>query len=337
MRAKRAWRWLGFLAGPVVLIVLAIYFFLISPPSSSPPERVVIATLIQPSSGLIIVAAENGFFQDNGLDAVYQTHSLGVHALQAVLNGKADIAVAADIPFMFAVMKGGDIAIFATIYKSRRDLALMTMSDRGIAAPKDLVGKTIGATFGTNLQFFLDAMLMANGIPEEKVTIVDLKPSELVNALQTGKADAVTVFPPYMEELQGIFGSRAVIFFGEDLYTSRYNLIAKRDYLKKHPDTARKVLMALREAEQYAKKNPPQAYEIIGRHLKLKAHDVAEMFESGAFELTLEQSLLLTLDEETRWAMKRGFVKMAPVPNYLDYLNVDPLLAADPEAVKIIH
>jgi len=180
-------------------------------------------------------------------------------------------------------------------------------------------------------------MLLANDIPDEKVSIVNIKPSEFVSVLQSGKVDGIVSFPPHTEQIQTFFGKRITAFFGEDLHTSRYNLIAKQDYLAKHPEVTRKMLKALARAIQYAADNPAQAYEIVGKYLKLDTNLVAKIFKIREFELALEQPLLPTLEDETRWAMKRGFVKTGPIPNYLDYLDLDPLLSFDPNAVKIIH
>ncbi|MES2355278.1 MAG: NrtA/SsuA/CpmA family ABC transporter substrate-binding protein [Pseudomonadota bacterium] len=338
-QTSHIWRWLGVLAGLIILIGSVIHILSKKTLPPIPTDHVVIATPAFLYAGPIFTALEKDFFRENGLDVTYQPHNLGVQALQSVLSDKAEIAIAADIPFMFAVMHGERIAIFATLYKSRRDLALMALTDRGIATPKDLAGKTIGTSFGTNLQFFLDTMLLANDVPEEKISVINIKPPEFSSALQSGKIDAVVTFSPYTEEMQALFGKRAVTFFGEDLHTSRYNLIAKQDYLAKHPDTARKILETLTISIQYIANNPVQTQEIISKYLHLNIHQIAiaEIMKAGEFKLALDQSLLLTLDDETRWAMKHNLVKTGPMPNYLDYLNLDPLLSLNPNAVEIIY
>jgi NitT/TauT family transport system substrate-binding protein len=336
-QANQVWRWFGILIGAVVLCGAVVHILSKGPPPPRLKERIVIAAPNHPSAGPIFVALKENFFRQDGLDVIHRPYGLGTQALQSVLDGKADIALVANTPFILATMRGEKIAIFATIYRSRHDNVLMTLTDRGITKPKDLVGKTIGAASGTSLQFFLDTMLLANDVPEQLVAVLDIRPPGLANALQSGRVDAVVVFPPYSLEMQGLLGKRAVIIFGEDIHTAPFNLIAKQDYLAKHPDTVRKVLAALNRAVDHAVNNPAQTQETVREYLNLETRRTAKMFETSEFGLTLDQSLLLALDDETRWAMKKGLVKTGPIPNYLDYLNFEPLLSVNPDAVKIIR
>jgi NitT/TauT family transport system substrate-binding protein len=180
-------------------------------------------------------------------------------------------------------------------------------------------------------------MLLANDVPEHKVKILNIPPADFASALQSGKVDAVTAFSPYKDEIQTIFGNQLTITFGEDLYVSRFNLIAKQEYLKRHPEIAHKVLAALNEAIQYMMNHPNEAYKIIGKQLKLEAPQVAEILSTRDFNLILEQSLLLNLDEQTRWAIKKELVGIRSTPNYLDHIDYKPLLLVNPNGVEIIH
>ena len=48
-------------------------------------------------------------------------------------------------------------------------------------------------------------------------------------------------------------------------------------------------------------------------------------------------SLLLSLEDQTRWAVRKGLIAAGAVPNYLDALDPRPLTAVAPGAVTIIH
>jgi hypothetical protein len=47
--------------------------------------------------------------------------------------------------------------------------------------------------------------------------------------------------------------------------------------------------------------------------------------------------LLITLEDEARWAIKNNLTSATEVPNYLDYIYFDALDEVKPEAVGIIH
>jgi NitT/TauT family transport system substrate-binding protein len=53
--------------------------------------------------------------------------------------------------------------------------------------------------------------------------------------------------------------------------------------------------------------------------------------------LTLDQSLVKTLESEARWAMREGHVKGSVAPNYLGFIHAAPLQALDPDAVGMAH
>ncbi len=66
-------------------------------------------------SGLVVVAAANGYFRHAGLEVTLQPHASGKAALEAVFVGKADLATAADTPLVFAIVSGRPLLIVATM------------------------------------------------------------------------------------------------------------------------------------------------------------------------------------------------------------------------------
>ena len=59
---------------------------------TSPPEKITIVYSTVVNAILMQVALGKGYFKEEGLDATPQPHSFGKSALQAVIEGKADIA-----------------------------------------------------------------------------------------------------------------------------------------------------------------------------------------------------------------------------------------------------
>jgi len=54
-------------------------------------------------------------------------------------------------------------------------------------------------------------------------------------------------------------------------------------------------------------------------------------------EHTLDQSLILALENESRWARKRGLAGKREVSRFLDYIHLYGLKAIKPEAVRILR
>jgi NitT/TauT family transport system substrate-binding protein len=55
------------------------------------------------------------------------------------------------------------------------------------------------------------------------------------------------------------------------------------------------------------------------------------------FRVKLDQSLLVTLENLARWAVRRKLTGRMEVPNFLDHIYLDGLKSVKPEAVTVIR
>jgi NitT/TauT family transport system substrate-binding protein len=60
------------------------------------------------------------------------------------------------------------------------------------------------------------------------------------------------------------------------------------------------------------------------------------MWNNYQFNLSLGQSLLFTLDNQARWAIKNGSADRNDLPNFLEAIYVDGLKSVKPDAVRIV-
>jgi NitT/TauT family transport system substrate-binding protein len=304
---------------------------------TSPPENITIAYSTASNAVLVYIAFAKNYFKEEGLDAKPQPHAFGKPALQSVIDGKADIATVGDSPIVFAIMNGKKIKTLAVIQTSNRNEAIVAKRDSGIAKPSDFKGKKIGITFGTTGHFFADAFLLAHGIDEKQVKFIDLKPDEMASALDTGKVDAVSTWNPTVTQLKKKLGSKGIMFFGESLYTENFCVVAGQDYVKKNTEAIKKVLRALIKAETFVREHPEKSRQIVAEFLKMEKSLLDEIWDIFTFRVALDQALLVDLEDQTRWVIKNRLTSGTNMPNYLNFIYIDGLLAVKPEAVRIIH
>jgi ABC-type nitrate/sulfonate/bicarbonate transport system substrate-binding protein len=305
--------------------------------SAGPKEKITIAYAESTGVVLVHIAIAKGFFTEEGLDATPRSHVSGKSALDAVIEGKADLATVSDTPIMFAVMDGKKITTVAVISSSSRNTAILARKDRGISKPADLRGKTIGIVRGTIGDFFADAFLITHGIERKQVTIIDLQPDEIAAALSTGRVDAVSIWQPILLKLQKELRNKEHSFYGETYYTSAIGITALQDFVKQHPEAVRKFLRALIKAETFVKQHPEESRRLVAKFVKTDEALLNEIWDIYHFRVTLDQAFLVGLEDQTRWAMKYRLTTRGDMPNYLNFINVDNLRAVKPEAVRIIR
>ena len=298
-------------------------------------QKITLALVPQPQSTLVQVALEKGFFSDEGLDVQPLMHSNGKLALQATVEGKADFATVAETPIMFSVLRGERIFVVANIETSTANDAVVARLDAGIAKPSDLKGKRIGFMPGTTIDFFLDSFLAAQGLTRQDITAVALKSDELQDALLAKKVDAVAAWNYPLTQIKRRLGAQAVTFYDRQIYTEHFNIAAMQDFVQNNRQTVAAVLRALVRAEDFVASHADEAQGIVAQATKVEKDLVTEVWGAMNYQVRLDQNLTITLEDETRWAMKNKLTEQTVMPNYVSHIYVDGLKAVKPGAVRM--
>lgn len=304
---------------------------------AGPLEQVRIANTGYAGTCPVLVAQQKGYFEGEGLRVMLQSYTSGKAALDATLQGQADLGTSAELPIIFAVTKGQPVAVIATIFVAEKDYGIVGRRDRGIVTPSSLKGMRVGVTLSTSGHFVLDAFLNRQKLSTSDVETRDLKPEELAGAMAKGDIDAASTWEPYLGVLREQLGGNAAAFSVEDVYDSLYNVSGTRDYVVNHPETIKKVLRALIRGGQDCRETPDAASEIIAKTIKTDATKLKDLWPSYRFAVTLDQGLLLALEDQTRWAIKNKLTERTDMPNYLNYVYLDGLQAVAPASVTVIH
>jgi NitT/TauT family transport system substrate-binding protein len=300
-----------------------------------PSEKITISYATIKDAALAQIALQKEYFQAHGLDASTLLQPYGKLALQDVIDGKADFATVAETPFVLATMNGHNLTIVATVHSSR-DHSIVARNDRGISVPADLVGKKIATTLGTSAHYYLDGFLTVNGIERNQITIIDTPAEESSSILTSGRVDAVAAFATYAQESISAMSRGAVVFHDPNIYTSTFNIVASQEFVRTHPQAVQKLLRALIQAEQFAASNPVEAQRIVAHFCNKDIGGVQAAWGDARFQVTLDQSLLLALEDESRWAMAQHLTSAKETPNYLNHIYLEGLAAIRPSMVRIL-
>ena len=317
-----------------LIAVMTILHFGLSPAVAGVAT---IALPIRINTAPFFVASEYALFAKVGVQVTTVPVNLGKDALGALIDGKADLAVMAETPIALALLGGQSLSIISQIYNGRRTVAIVTRNDRGIERLQDLKGKTAGVTAGTNHAFFLSAMLNIHGLAAQSVKTVNLRPEDVISEFRKGQLDAAVVFEPYLTGLMSELGGTVKAHYGEDVYAFRYVLVGNPSYVEAHSREIRSILSALNEANRLIRTDPRAARIVVGKAIKENDATMQKLFNPSEYSLSLDHSLLLTLDDQARWAMSEGVVKTGPMPNFLNFIRHQHLESVLPNVVRLIR
>ncbi|MCX7888036.1 MAG: ABC transporter substrate-binding protein [Verrucomicrobiae bacterium] len=288
-------------------------------------------------SALPIIAVEKGFFAAEGLDVAETDYASGEYALAALLAGGVEVATCSEVPVIAASFNTRDFAVFACIGSSNRGHAIVARRDAGVASLADLRGKRVGTLRHTGMHFFLHLVLLYQGMSERDVQVSFLSETDVVGPLVRGELDAVAVREPYTSEALAQLRGNAVVFEQEGKYTRTQHVVARREFLRQRPETARRVIRALLRAEQWARRHPDAALVVVARRLGVGPDRLAADWAHLRLRVSLEQRLLAQFEEEAAWMMEGGLVQGQRMPNYLEFIETGPLRAVKPGAVTLVH
>lgn len=300
------------------------------------PEPLRLAVTTYPGAAPVFVAAAQRYFELEGLKVSLQHYPTGKAALDAVMNGDADVATVAELPITLAVLGGQQVTIFATL-STQTDYAVLGRIDKGVSTPASLEGKRIAVTVATSGDFFLDTLLVRQRLPRSAVKIVDRKPGDMVEALQKDEADAVATWEPHVSAVRKYLGANAKVFPDDGIYDSTYNLAAMRDFVSRRGDVVKRVLRAMGRAERLLADDPALAAKILGQALEKSPEEAKGMLEQTRFALSLDQNLLVLMEDQARWAVKNGVAQAKTPPNFLNAVHADELAEISPRSVTVIH
>ena len=290
-------------------------------------------------SAAVNVAAEKGYFKQEGLDVSRSFFGAGKESLNEIISGKADLATVADFPIALEAMKGTRIRVLGTISSAGKTYSIIARKDKGISSPMDLQGKKIGTMVGTNLNFILDSFLLFHQVPRKDIRLIDMPMEHMSEALRKSDVQAVITWEPLASQTRTQLGTNAVVFYGDEqhIYRMTWNLVGMQEYVQKTPETIKRVLRALLKGEAFIKGNRNEAQQMTAVHLGLEKEAFREPWNAYTPNLCLSPLLVENLENETRWAIKNELVAPKQMPNYLQYIYFDGLETVKPEAVTIVH
>jgi ABC-type nitrate/sulfonate/bicarbonate transport system substrate-binding protein len=255
------------------------------------------------------VAEDQGFFKNNGIQTDFSTFSFGIDTLNAVLTNQADIGIAMDFAALTRLGKG-DLKII-TRFASPTSSGYQLIVRANINQPEDLTGKQVGVQSGTVMEYLWARYFEKFKIPKSQIKVEPLTSSaEIYAAFERGDIDAAWFSGPYIAKALKVSGAKSLNDLKSIDFTMRGYVVGSGDFIKKNPDTIRKIIKSLKEANLYIKEQPEEVGKLAFKELKLPADDVTnEVKKDWDYDVSCSQMDIPHLKDILDWTTKDGIIK----------------------------
>lgn len=160
------------------------------------------------------LALLNDAFKDEGLTIEAETVQSGAIAMPKLASGALDITFGNWVSFIKAHQSGtAKLKFISESYLStpNSNFAVITGKESGIKSVKDLEGKKIAVNAKANInELVLRAVLDANDVRFETITLTEMPFQDMEGAVQNGVVDAAVTIDPFITKAQKTIGARIV-------------------------------------------------------------------------------------------------------------------------------
>ena len=290
-----------------------------------------------PLSLPLFVAKEKKMFAKYRVEPTFVECVGGNRCVKELVEGRVDLATSSELPFMFAVAQGKPVSLITTFVTNKDDMKFVVQKSAIQGGVKSLVGKRVGYVEKASSHYYMDLILLFHGIDPKSVVPVPMGAEALAGALAKGEVDAVSVWEPWGKVALGLGGSNVEVLQAPKLYSQTFNLLSRNDYKQAQAKRITSVLMAIDDAVEFIKANPEEAKRIMVRDAGVEPDMVEAVWPIYRFELSLQQSLLTTVQGQVRWARREGHVaNNLPDPEFLNNIDSSLLRKVKPNAVDFV-
>jgi len=199
--------------------------------------------------------------------AVKWVFSAGSNRALEYLNGNSlDIGSSAGLAALLAKANGNPITA-PYIFSRPEWTALVVAKDSPIKSLKDLKGKKVAATKGTDPYLFLLRALKTVGLKRTDIEHVGLQHADGRAALEQGRVDAWAGLDPLMAASELDAGSRLI--YRNVAFNTYGFLNVREDFLANHPNEVKRVIQAYERARKWILANTSEAAKIVSEEAKV--------------------------------------------------------------------
>ena len=248
--------------------------------AAEPPPEITTLKLVQFPSGCQgpLHVAEELLRGEGFTDVSYVRADNTQVATKMVETRGADVGLQFAAPFITEIDRGADLVTLGGVHAG----CFVLFGGRDVRSIRDLKGKIVSVPLvdGQNsARVYIASMAAYVGLnPLKDITWVANPVAEATQLFAAGKVDAIMGFPPLAQELRAKKIGQVVVDSTVDRPWSQYfccMIISARDFSKKYPVAAKRVVRAIVKANAICAQEPERVARLLVDKGIVKQYDYA--------------------------------------------------------------
>ncbi|QNB16173.1 sulfonate ABC transporter substrate-binding protein [Paraburkholderia tropica] len=216
----------------------------------------------QKAASTLVLLKANGALEKRlaplGIKLTWNEFPAGPQLLEGLNVGAIDFGYVGEAPPVFAQAAGADFVYTAYEVPTPHAEGLVVGKQSPIKTVAELKGKKIALNKGSDVHWFLVALLQKNGIALSDIQPVYLAPADARAALQSGSIDAWAVWDPFLAAVEAQDGAR-LITDANGIAQHHQFFLSQREFAQKRKDAIAIALDELCKTGQWVRANPAAA------------------------------------------------------------------------------
>ncbi len=189
----------------------------------------------------------------------------------------------------------------------------------GIKTLRDIEGKRVAYPPNSTAQYALEAAISVNKLDRSKITLLPLRPAEMVAAWKRGDIDAGYVWAPFAQELESSGGHQ--VFATKDLQKEGYliynNYVVRKAFAEQYPQAVTAFLRVHQQKVDEFKKDPERAAAIVAKEVGAPVTTAANTLGGLEYPTLSEQSTAAWLGNGTQTSASGIGKALSKTSNFL--------------------
>ncbi|WP_213991844.1 glycine betaine ABC transporter substrate-binding protein [Sodalis sp. dw_96] len=219
------------------------------------------------SQVLLLAKADGTLEKTLGTKVKWVQFATGADALNYFASNAIDIANFGSSPAVAGIVRKLPIEIVGVsgVISTYERL----IGKNGINQLKDIEGKRVAYPPNSTSQYALEAAIAVHKLDRSKITLIPLRPADMVAAWQRGDIDAGYVWAPFAQQLEADGGHQ--VFATRDLQKDGYliynNYVVRKAFAQQYPAVVTNFLKVHQQKVDEFRRDPERAAAIVAKEV----------------------------------------------------------------------